>query len=468
MTGIQLPGLATGLDTTTLIQSLMDVEAQPQTLLKNKVTAENTKITDFQSLNTKIAALATLAKTNSTATSLNIFKSTTSDPSVTATTTNATAAGSIDITVDKLAQAQTTVTAAMTAWPQNPPQLTFVNSATGAATQVSPASTNLDDVVKAINSSAAGVTATKVAAGKDGSGNTQYRLQLVSSTTGAAGAFTAYQGTPADVTGGSATDLLTAPGAATIKTAQDASARLWAGTPAEQVITSSTNTFASVLPGVDITASAVSATPVSVNVSQDTSAAGQQAAALVASISQIISLIQTGSAATTTTDATTNASTTVLGSYTGDSTIRDATDQITSAATDPVNGFSPSDIGISIQKDGTIQFDIDKFMSSLASDPTKTQTMFTTIATRLQTAATTVSDPYTGTLTSKITNSQSEVRDLNDQVTDWDRRLADRKTSLTATYSNLEVVISQLNSQSNYLSSQIAGLTGLSQSSTKK
>ncbi len=59
--GISLDGLASGLDTTALISSLMQSEALPQTLLKNKSYDIQSMVSALQGLNGKVAALATQA-----------------------------------------------------------------------------------------------------------------------------------------------------------------------------------------------------------------------------------------------------------------------------------------------------------------------------------------------------------------------------------------------------------------------
>ena len=59
--GISLDGLASGLDTTALISSMMQVEAIPQTLLKNKSSGIQSMVSALQGLNSKVAALATQA-----------------------------------------------------------------------------------------------------------------------------------------------------------------------------------------------------------------------------------------------------------------------------------------------------------------------------------------------------------------------------------------------------------------------
>ncbi len=55
--------------------------------------------------------------------------------------------------------------------------------------------------------------------------------------------------------------MSTEPGAAVIAAGTDAQLRLWAGTAAEQVITSSGNTFTDLFEGVDVTVSTVSTSP---------------------------------------------------------------------------------------------------------------------------------------------------------------------------------------------------------------
>lgn len=440
MGSIAIDGLSSGLDTTALINSLMQIEAVPQTLLKNKVAASQAYITALQGLNAKVAALATLAAKAAKPAALDLYAATSSSPSVTATATTGAAAGQLDLVVDKLAQAQKSVTGAMSVWPDSPPVLTVVG-ADGVPHAITAASTSLDDVVSAVNKSGTGVTATKVAVG---GGN--YRLQFTGAV-GADGAFTVYQGN------GTATPLAVTQ----IQGAQDASVTIWAGTAAAQTVTSKSNTFTDLLPGVSITVTAASATPVTITVVRDDAAISKQASDLVAALNGIFNEISSKSAVGLSTDAsgTTNAT---GGVFTGDSTVRDVNQKILSAATLPVNGRSPSEFGISVNKFGTIDLDADKFAAAMKTDPAATQATLQAIESRVADATTLVSDKFDGLLTTKITGQQSEVRGLGLQIDDWDRRLAERRTTLESTYSALEVALGKLNSQSAYLTSQLAGL----------
>ena len=118
--GISLDGLASGLDTTALISSVMQVEAIPQTMLKYKSQDLQSMVSALQGLNSKVAALATQATAAAKPGALDLNAATTSSDKVTATTTAAGKAGSIDFQVDKLAQTQVAVTPkvnAVVGWP---------------------------------------------------------------------------------------------------------------------------------------------------------------------------------------------------------------------------------------------------------------------------------------------------------------------------------------------------------------
>ena len=454
MASMSLPGLASGLDSAALIAQLLAIDAKSQTLIKNKAVVASTTVSALQGLNTQVAGLGTLATSTAKAGGLDFYSATSTSTKVTATATAGAMNGTIDIVVGKLAQAQSGVTAAMTEFSGT--AITFVG-ADGTTTEITSASTSLDDVVKAINASDAGVSATKVASGTDAGGVTQYRLQLTGKETGATGSFTVYAGTEAEVTAGTATDLLAQPGSATLRIAQDASVTLFAGTAAEQVLTSKSNTFADLLPGVSVTVSGVSTEPVTIGVSRDTAKTRDAAAALIGSVNATLAYIQIRTVSTASTDADGNP---LLsgGAFTGDSTTRDVTKNVLNAASAPVDGRSPSEFGISITKSGTMEFDAAKFDAAFAEDPVQTQKVVAEIASRLAVAATNASDKSTGTITTKITGEQTTVDRLTKEAAKWDERLATRKTNLERYYAAFEVSMGNLNAQMTWLTSQVDAL----------
>lgn len=101
-----IPGLGSGLDISGLIESLVGIEKTQQTAIKNKVTAHQTTLSVYQSLNTKIASIKTASSDLNIALDWKVNKATSSDASVTATADSSALGGSFSFVVKSLAQAQ--------------------------------------------------------------------------------------------------------------------------------------------------------------------------------------------------------------------------------------------------------------------------------------------------------------------------------------------------------------------------
>ncbi|POH59396.1 flagellar filament capping protein FliD [Arthrobacter glacialis] len=452
--GMGIDGMASGLNTTEIINALIAAEARPQALMKFKVTKDTALVTAMQALNTKFAALTTQATALSKPGGLDKYQVLSSSDAITATISAGAKATSLDLAVNKLALAHTIVSAPMTAWPATPATMTFVKD-DGTTTEVTATSNSLDELAYAINQSDAGVSAVKIASGVDTAGVPQFRLQMTAKDTGAANSFTAHQGTAADVAAGTAADLAKAPGAAVLRAGQDAEVTLWAGTPAQQTITSATNTFASLAPGVDITVKKLSADPVTMAVTRDAAAMTATAKELSTAVNIILGSIFTQSAVTPGAGADGN-STVTAGIFMGQSTITAAKAKLFNAVADPIDGKSAATIGINTTKNGDLSFDADAFAAAYAKDPAAVEKTLATIAGRVAEASKSISDPYSGTLSQRVKGQQSVIDDLNSQIVDWDSRLANRRTTLQAVYTNLEVQMSKMQSQQSWLTAQIS------------
>ncbi|MDH2443846.1 flagellar filament capping protein FliD [Amnibacterium sp. CER49] len=457
LSGLGLTGLSSGLDTSSIVSKLMSIEQAPQTALKTRLSTLSTYRAALQGINSQLASIASAASTASTPGGLNAFTATTDSTTVSASADATANVGSLTFTVGAVAAAQTSVTDAMTSWPDTSsatPSITITTGtgATAKSVPVTAKSANLDDVVAAINGGATGVTATKVAAGTDASGNPQYRLQLRSNSSGTANAFSVAEGGSA-----SGPALPTT----TVTTAADASITLYGGTAAQQTVTSSSNTFSNLLTGVGVTVTTTSSTPVTLTIASDPSKAVASAKSLTGSLVSLLSTIATQSAISTssnTSGGTTSTSTS--GSvFTGDSFVRDVNSQLLSAVSAPVNGASLSSIGINLTKTGTITFDQDAFTKAMQSDPAGTMSTFQAVAQRVADAANTISAPYTGTLSTKITSEQGQESQLSSQISDWDARLATIQTQYTNEFNAMEAALSNLSAQSSWLTSQINGLS---------
>ena len=64
-----------------------------------------------------------------------------------------------------------------------------------------------------------------------------------------------------------------------------------------------------------------------------------------------------------------------------------------------------------------------------------------------------------GTMQGLIQRQTESISDLNDQVSAWDVRLDLRKSALQLQFSNLEVALGKMKSQSSWLAGQLASLS---------
>jgi flagellar hook-associated protein 2 len=236
-------GLISGLDTTSLINSLMQAEAIPQTALKHKVTATQAVISAYQSVNAKYAALQTSAELLGKDETWTAVAATSSDASVTVSADATATAASLSFRVTSTATGQISVSNAV---PLDDPA-TFtgypieVRDAAGVVVgTVSPVSGSLSDVVTAVNQASA-ITGVKAAAVQVAPGS--YRLQLSSTTAGSQSAFSVNP------------EFATSAGiGAPMQQAQDAVIHVGPATGGYDV-TSGSNTFTGVLQGVTFTVS---------------------------------------------------------------------------------------------------------------------------------------------------------------------------------------------------------------------
>ncbi len=151
---------------------------------------------------------------------------------------------------------------------------------------------------------------------------------------------------------------------------------------------------------------------------------------LVDALNAVTSYYASNTGVTSTTSPTSGTTSTTAGVLLGDGTTRDAVQRLTSAMSTPVNGKSPSSIGIVISKDGDFDFRRGSVPEGPRRRPAGTQAILSGVATTVSAAATAASDKYTGSITTAITGKQSVVKDLNTQIDSWTDRLTMRRATL--------------------------------------
>ncbi|HEV8623036.1 MAG TPA: flagellar filament capping protein FliD [Acidimicrobiia bacterium] len=80
------------------------------------------------------------------------------------------------------------------------------------------------------------------------------------------------------------------------------------------------------------------------------------------------------------------------------------------------------------------------------------------IAARLDAAASDAIDFGTGSITTAISGRQTRISQLDDQISNWDVRLAAREATMRAQFAAMETALGKLRDQSNWLAGQLASL----------
>jgi flagellar hook-associated protein 2 len=432
MSPISLSGLASGLDTESIISQLMTVERAPRTRMALKDTQAQSRQTQLRDVATKLDAVRNAANALSSVTTWAPTQSLTSSDAarVGVRALGSAAPGAHVIEVTSLAAS---AQHAFTYAPSTSTQSIAIGSFTLAVDPSSDAAT----VAQAINARNDAPVSAVVAGGK---------LVLTSRTSGAAGDFTV-----------AATPLL-AEDVAYKRAGADAAWTL-DGKPK----TSASNVITDAVLGVELTLKSTTTAPVSVATGDpavDSSAIKAKVQAFVSAYNSAADLVRGKLAekpvngATTTTDA-------VKGQFFGDSMLSGVLSSLRSAVGDL------SDLGISTgAASGTSKFSADsvagrlavddtKLSAALASDPKALQTRLQALGTRLKTAI----DPASGSpIDSRLTSEEATRKRLADGMAATDTRLADKEKRLRAQFTAMESALAAAHSAQSRLTAQLGSL----------
>ena len=435
-----ISGLSSGLDTATIINQLMQLEAAPQTRLKSQVSSDQSLVTTLQTLNTKVALLRSKAEALAKPEAWAPLTTTSSHASVSVTTGTGAGPASLSVTVTSVAQTHRlgfADAAGLTDVVTGGTSKVRIDRYDGSPVDLDTGDGTLAGLVTAINDpdNETGLRASTVKVA-DGS----YRLMIESAVTGSAEDFT--------LTAENGAPLLGGP---TVRAGSDAAIDLGSGVS----VTSSTNTFADVLPGVTVKLAndAAIGTVSSVSISRDTSKVTAAVKGLVDSMNSLLADIDAQSGY--------NATTKTAGALTGDGSVRALRSSLLEAVY-PIDGSSLATVGIQLTRTGRLEFDEQAFSQAYSADPLGVLERFTDsgdgFVDQVAKVAKNASDPSEGTLTSAITGRRTSITRMQDSIEDWDRRLELRRSALEHQFTALETALNQMTSQSSWLSSQIASL----------
>src|SRR3954471_515659 len=424
-----LGGAAGAIDTNALVSQLMQAAALPQTQLKNQLKVQQTIESAYQAIGTNFGAMQTAAQALTDPTAWKATAASSSNAGVVATSSAGAQTGTTTFDVVALAQSQVSTVAADANGivSSTPATGITIQTADGVSHQIALTSGSAADVAAAVNAANIGIRASVV------NSDAGTVLQFNSNATGAKNGFTVVSGTDS--------------AAQTVTAAADAKIGVGTVGAGGYVVSSATNTFTGVIPGVTFSVSAV-ASGVNITVASDQQSISNKVQALVTAINSAHSTI----------GATMSGGAVLSGNY-DIQRLQQSFGSIISAGTS--GGGSFKTYGIDIDKNGVASFDAKAFAAAYAAAPAGTKSVVgTSFARSFDTLSTKAIDPTQGTLTVGVTAAQAEETKLIKQINDWNDRLTMMQTSMQAKYAAMQTALAKLQSQSTYLTSMFKSMNG--------
>lgn len=313
------------------------------------------------------------------------------------------------------------------------------------------ATDTLNDVVSKINSAGAGVTASLV---DDGTGTNSTRLSLAAKHSGLTG--------QVSISGGT-----TGLNVSTLVQAQDAAVFYGGSADGKTLmVKSASNTLSNVINNVSVDLVSASSNPVTISVTQNIDGVVKAMNDLVTNYNATADQI--------TTYTKWDSDTETGGVLLGDSTALEVQSKLATLL-NSVNKTSGTyktmmSVGFSVDDNGDLAFDEDKFRAAYAKDSDSVQKLFTEVESSVGTdgkktvktpglgyvienSINTLTDPVSGKISEENHTLDTRITQFNTRITELNELLDKKKTRLQTQFANLESVLSDLQSQQTALSS---------------
>ena len=476
MASVASLGVGSNLDLSGLLDKLANAERQPLVLLQRQQISYTAKLSAYGTLQNALSSFQAAATKLSDATLFQGAKASSSATDVLSAKADSTAvAGSYAVSVTQLAQAQSLVsggvastTSAIGAGGATTVTIDFgtiagtLNTTTGtydagatftadaARPQVSLTIDSTNNTLAGIRDAVNKTTGIGVSASIVNDGTTN-RLVLTSATTGQKSSMRI------SVTGDAAVGALLANDpAGTQNLKQTITATDAALTVNGIAVTSATNTVASSVQGVTMTLAKIGSS--TLTVSRDTASVESAVSAFVNAYNSLQSTAsqlskydqekRTGAA------------------LVGDSTLRSIQTQIRTVLNTPQAGALKvlSNVGVSFQKDGTITLDAAKLSSAFSANKDAVAELFagTGGSTGYGKQVSALVDTFTradGMLNTATTGVKTSLKSLDTQFAATENRVQATVARYRAQFTQLDMLMSRMNSTTSYLTQQFAAMT---------
>ena len=443
-------GLASGLDTQSIIDGLTKIEQQPLDALRTQQTGFRTQVSLIGQLVGKINTLQTAAKALATTGVVGV-KTTSTNTDFTAIATPQTQAGSYSVSVQSLATSAQQRTGGFL------PDVNGNTLVTGGTLSLTVQGTTYDpititdgeslgDVAGAIRALGAPISAVVL-----NDGTRQY-LSVTNLNTGFSGADASTALQINETSTGTQGQAL---GFTSIHAASNA-----AFTIDQLPFTRQTNTVTDALPGTTLNLKGQTNTTESLTFSNDSATTALNLQNFVNAYNDIITTVAAQQSAG---GGNTNRNATLAGNSTLRSLVADVQSLMTSViGTGSVRTLA--DVGLKTNfLDGTLTIDSGKLGAALQANPQAINDIFSRASTGVGAAVKTLSDRYTnvvdGLFTTSTKSLNNRIKQMDTQADSMQARIDSFKANLTAQFTAMEQIVSGLKTTGNFLTSQTTAAT---------
>jgi flagellar hook-associated protein 2 len=433
-------GLASGLDTNSIIDQLVKIESNSVTVAQARQTAYQSQISQLGDLTSKLKALSSAATALKTGGALGLSQVGTAS-GFSATPGSTAQAGRFSMIVDDLATAAKARTTQFTSGTAPVSGGTLDISINGTTTNITITDgMSLSAVAQAINDSGAGANAMVLES------NGQAFLSITNTNTGFTPGQPASSGlTITETTTGS----MGQPLGLTVTDATNAKVTI-DGLQFERA----SNTITDALPGVSLNLKAKTLVAEDLVLSTDTAATSTKLGTFVTAYNDVLKLLRQNLNIGEQIDRNKT-----LG---GDSAVRALQGTLMGLVSNISNPGSAvrslADLGLKTGTDATLSIDSTRLEKALATDPNAVNELFQQATTGVSDKVTQIVEGYTnssdGILVSKSKSYDRSIKQIGTQIDSLQLRLEAYKTKLINQFSAMEKIVSGFKSIGDYLTSQ--------------
>jgi flagellar hook-associated protein 2 len=460
MAAINFAGLATGIDSTSLIQSILErqraVRVKPLSDQVAKITDRNNALNDLSDLLDKLKTTVSKFRAVNGG---SIVKSTTSSNETVASVDTSNAASNSSFTLDvtqiakngtqsynsSFASATTAIAPGLVDTGNNMLTITIGTGAEQETTAIEVTNTTtLNDIVSQFNDSSSKGVATVVNTGTAGSPS--YKL-VVSSLE---------SGTEDGQLSVSAGNDITNAGIFTTSTLSQATDAQFSISGIDGVITRSSNKVSDVVTGLTLNLEKIGSTTITTGA--DTEATKAIFEDFVKAFNEVASFVKENNLITRIEDGedVTNEFG-PLADTSLDNQMMSLLRQALPSSSYSAGGVvkSMADLGITTNQDGTLKFDEDTFSEALSAEPNSVAEISSTLGEKLGAVDGLIANytRFNGIIDVSVNSGQSSISKLNDKISLIEKALAKQEQSLVSQFAKLESLVGKLQSQQSSLSS---------------